>query len=245
MLRRIASRKFCFFVAAICAGGNSQAAEQLSMPPQVQAILNRNCVKCHGPLEQNAGLRLDSAAGALRGSEDGPVVKIGDAEGSKLLAVLAADAEPHMPPKKQLTDGESAVLRGWIAADKLPSSSPAAAAENVPAEPSAAIDHFLAAAWQARGITPARLRRGARVEVLSTGSFWRGGDKRQPAPGAGLRKYDVGAAVGTGNCRSAGRDELAACGEPSRVARLVGQPHRNKEGAWPDYGRIHVINVGD
>ena len=141
------------------------------MPPQVQAILNRNCVKCHGPLEQNAGLRLDSAAGALRGSEDGPVVKIGDAEGSKLLAVLAADAEPHMPPKKQLTDGEIAVLRGWIAADKLPSSSPAAAAENVPAEPSAAIDHFLAAAWQ-RGVSrPRGCAAVSRVEVLRRAAF--------------------------------------------------------------------------
>ena len=50
----------------------------------------------------------------------------------------------------------------------------------------------------ARGITPARLRRGGRVEVLSTGSFWRGGDERQSAAGAGLRKYDVALLLGRG-----------------------------------------------
>ena len=80
------------------------------MPPQVQAILNRNCVSATGRWSRTRACDSIRPPARLRGSEDGPVVKIGDAEGSKLLAVLAADAEPHMPPKKQLTDGEIAVL---------------------------------------------------------------------------------------------------------------------------------------
>ena len=83
----------------MCVANDVQAADQLSLPIGVQAILDRNCVKCHGPLEQNAGLRLDSAAGLLRGSDDGAVAKIGDPDGSKLLAVLVPGADPHMPPK--------------------------------------------------------------------------------------------------------------------------------------------------
>jgi len=142
----------------MCAINDAQPADQLSVPVDVQAILDRNCVKCHGPLEQNAGLRLDSAAGVRRGSDDGAVVKIGDPDGSKLLAVLPPNADPHMPPKKQLTEGEIETLRTWVAAaDKRPSANHTAIQDDVPAEPSAAIDYFLAAAWKARGITPAAI----------------------------------------------------------------------------------------
>jgi mono/diheme cytochrome c family protein len=156
MLRRSSIQPICFAIAAMCACDGARASDQLSLPAGVQAILDRNCVKCHGPLEQNAGLRLDSAAELLRGSDGGAVAKIGDPDGSKLLAVLAPSADPHMPPKKQLTDGEISRLRAWIAAaDSLPSPNQTAIQGGMPADSSAAIDHFLAAEWKARGITPA------------------------------------------------------------------------------------------
>lgn len=135
----------------------AQAVDDISVPENVQAILDRNCIKCHGPLEQNAGLRLDSAAGLLRGSENGPVVKIGRAD-SKLLEVVVRNSDPHMPPKKQLTDGEISTLRDWIvAAANKPTIKQASSQEPVPTEPSAAIDYFLSSAWKARGITPVPL----------------------------------------------------------------------------------------
>src|SRR5262245_10608158 len=127
MLRLSPLQPIFLVIAAMCVANDSRAADQLSLPVGIQAILDRNCVKCHGPLEQNAGLRLDSAAGLLRGSDDGPIAKIGDPGGSKLLAVLAPSADPHVPPKKQLTDVEIATLRAWIAAaDKLPSTNQSA-----------------------------------------------------------------------------------------------------------------------
>src|SRR5262245_15652221 len=104
MLRRCPLQPICFIIAAMCVANHARAADQPSLPVNVQAILDRNCVKCHGPLEQNAGLRLDTAAALLRGGDDGAVAKIGDPNGSKLLAVLAPSADPHMPPKKQLAD---------------------------------------------------------------------------------------------------------------------------------------------
>ena len=143
--------EFLLFVSA------AQAADEISVPADVQAILDRNCTKCHGPLEQNAGLRLDSAAAIFRGSDDGPVVRIGSTE-SKLLRARAPNADPHMPPKKQLTDGEISTLRDWIiSAASKPTIKPPSSQEHVPAEPSAAIDYFLSSAWKARGITPAPL----------------------------------------------------------------------------------------
>src|SRR6476469_4200831 len=92
----------------------ADAGDVAALPIEVQTILDRHCVKCHGPLEQNAGLRLDSAAGLWQGTDDGPIVVAGKSEGSKLLRVLAADADPHMPPKKQLAPGDISTLRSWI-----------------------------------------------------------------------------------------------------------------------------------
>jgi mono/diheme cytochrome c family protein len=133
------------------------APARAAEPPftaDVQAILDRNCLKCHGPLEQKAGLRLDSAAALWKGSENGPVAVAGKPDDSKLLRALAADADPHMPPKKQLADADIAKLRAWITGGAAkPDVRTTAAA--VPTDPTAAIDHFLAAGWQARGVTPA------------------------------------------------------------------------------------------
>ena len=123
----------------------------------VQALLDQHCVKCHGPLKRKSGLELDTVEAVLKGNDDGAVVVPGKPDESSLIAAFAADADPHMPPKKQLTDHEIAKVRTWIAA--LAQTAPAAVARpTVPppsTDPTAAIDHFLAAEWQARGIAPA------------------------------------------------------------------------------------------
>ncbi|RYD65594.1 MAG: hypothetical protein EOP84_31795, partial [Verrucomicrobiaceae bacterium] len=132
-----------------------------SWPNEIQTILDQHCVKCHGPLEQEYGLELDTLEGTLKGSEDGPVIIPGKPDESVLITVLAPKEDPHMPPKKQLAEADIEKLRKWVAS--LPEK-PAAAAprptidpSSVPREPSAAIDYFLNAGWQQRGITPAPL----------------------------------------------------------------------------------------
>jgi mono/diheme cytochrome c family protein len=125
----------------------------------IQELFDRQCVKCHGPLKQKSGLQLDHVEAVLKGNEDGAVVTPGKPEESRLIAALAPGADPHMPPKKQLADEDIAKLKTWIAALAQPSAStPARPALEIPpptTEPSAAIDHFLAAGWTARGLTPA------------------------------------------------------------------------------------------
>src|SRR5262245_24953630 len=107
---RLTSIGVCLALAAHTAIAGDVAA----LSADVQAILDRNCVKCHGPLEQNGGLRLDSAASLWQGNTDGPIVVAGKPETSKLLQVLKPDADPHMPPKKQLSEGDISILRSWI-----------------------------------------------------------------------------------------------------------------------------------
>jgi mono/diheme cytochrome c family protein len=126
----------------------------------VQALLDQNCVKCHGPLKQKSGLALDTIEGVLKGNEDGAVVNSGNPDDSKLLAALTADSDPHMPPKKQLSPHDVAEIRTWIAA--LASAKAEAKPEPIPdpaagTEPPAAIDYFLAANWKAHKLTPAPL----------------------------------------------------------------------------------------
>ena len=123
----------------------------------VQALLDAHCVKCHGPLKKKSGLELDTVEAVLKGNEDGAVVVPGKPDESSLIAAFAPDADPHMPPKKQLTVHEIAKVRTWIAALGTSAPAPIARPEIPPpaTDPTAAIDHFLQAGWQARGIAPA------------------------------------------------------------------------------------------
>jgi mono/diheme cytochrome c family protein len=126
----------------------------------VQPLLDQHCVKCHGPLEQKSKLELDSVASVLKGSEDGPVVVPGKPDESLMMEVFAPKSDPHMPPKKQLSDHEIAKIRTWIAAlGQTNGGEPVKVARpEIPpasADPIETIDHFLTAEWQARGITPA------------------------------------------------------------------------------------------
>jgi mono/diheme cytochrome c family protein len=127
----------------------------------VQELFDRQCVKCHGPLKQKSGLQLDNVEAVLKGNEDGAVVTPGKPEESRLIAALAPDADPHMPPKKQLEEHDIAKLKTWIAALTQPgAATPTRQAPEIPppaTDPSSAIDYFLAAGWNARGLTPAPL----------------------------------------------------------------------------------------
>lgn len=87
---------------------------------QIKPLLRERCYTCHGALKQEAGLRLDTAASALRGGDSGPAAVKGDAAASLLLArVTAADVAERMPPEfegEPLSAEEVAKLRDWIAA---------------------------------------------------------------------------------------------------------------------------------
>jgi mono/diheme cytochrome c family protein len=154
------SRLPALLLAVLCAALPLRAEDAGALwTGGVQEVFDRQCVKCHGPLKQKSGLQLDHVEAVLKGNEDGAVVTPGKPEESRLIAALAPDADPHMPPKKQLADEDIAKLKTWIAALAQPSAAtPARPALEIPpptTEPSAAIDHFLAAGWKARGLTPA------------------------------------------------------------------------------------------
>jgi hypothetical protein len=82
----------------------------------VKPILTSQCVSCHGATKPRAGLRLDTAAAALKGNMNGPAVVPGASDESTLiLAVLGEGSGERMPLKRRpLSDAEVATLRTWI-----------------------------------------------------------------------------------------------------------------------------------
>jgi mono/diheme cytochrome c family protein len=110
-----------------------RAAEPEDYLRDVKPILQRRCYACHGALKQKAGLRLDTAAAARKGSDGGAVIEPGKPQESRLIELVTAPEVERMPPKDQgtpLSAEEIEILRRWIAAgatgpdDEKPQSDP-------------------------------------------------------------------------------------------------------------------------
>ena len=114
---------FCGFLVAFPIGFQSQSKAEETAPSAVdflrdiQPIFVEHCSACHGPDEQESGLRLDRRESLLSGGDWGePAVVPGKADESFLIRVVSGN-EPDltMPPEgKPLSDGQVEILRKWI-----------------------------------------------------------------------------------------------------------------------------------
>ena len=145
---------------------------------RIRPVLAENCFSCHGPSKQKAGLRLDSRAGLMKGSESGPVVVAGQPDKSTLIHAVRYQGDVHMPPRGKLSDPVIADLASWIktgvvwpesAKIQPPSSENSAAAKHwafrpvkLPPTPNVKnsgwvktpIDAFILAKLESKGLTP-------------------------------------------------------------------------------------------
>jgi hypothetical protein len=140
--------------AARIAGGTEAS---LLWSSKVQPIVEVNCLKCHGPLQQKSGLELDSFDMLTKGGDDGAVIVPGKPQESRLYKNLASDADPHMPPKKQLAEADRETIRQWISAmsaadvTEVGKPRPLRHFDSMPQ----AIDTVISEAWQERKVKPA------------------------------------------------------------------------------------------
>ncbi|MFQ5733194.1 MAG: DUF1553 domain-containing protein [Planctomycetaceae bacterium] len=81
---------------------------------QVQPILNKRCVSCHGADDPEAGLDLRSLASLVRGSNKGPVIVEGFAEKSILIRNVTSKVMPPKDSGKPLTAAEIRTVTRWI-----------------------------------------------------------------------------------------------------------------------------------
>jgi hypothetical protein len=87
----------------------------------IKPIFDTACVFCHDSTKHpKAHLALDSLAGVLKGSENGPVIVVGDSAKSDLVLSVAHIGDPMSfmpkgrPPVKKLTDDQIGLIRAWI-----------------------------------------------------------------------------------------------------------------------------------
>jgi mono/diheme cytochrome c family protein len=105
-----------------------RAAAPVDYQRDIQPILAKNCVSCHGADKQKGALRLDTVAAALRGGDAGPAIVPGKSAASPLFQSVTGGGDVRrMPPKSKLTAAEIALLKTWIdAGAKAPAGEKAA-----------------------------------------------------------------------------------------------------------------------
>ena len=97
--------------------GASRTSERPSASGTTRAamrLIKTECFACHNQEKKKGGLVLTSRDRLLEGGDDGAVVVPGKPDASLLAKAVLKDADPHMPPKKQLTDAHIKIIRDWI-----------------------------------------------------------------------------------------------------------------------------------
>lgn len=84
----------------------------------MQPFLAANCLRCHGAGKKVAGgFNLTSYAAAMKGGEDGVMIKPGDPEGSMLINYLKGTKKPQMPKGgAPISESDIQVISDWIKA---------------------------------------------------------------------------------------------------------------------------------
>lgn len=109
------SARFSLLMFGLIAGlaVSSKAAAVPAGTPEAMRILKSNCFSCHNDQKKKGGLVMTSREALLKGGDNGPALDLNSPEKSALLESLAADADPHMPPKKQLSAKQIDALTQW------------------------------------------------------------------------------------------------------------------------------------
>ena len=131
--RRIANAVFVS-LAMLMSMSTATGGEPVDYLKEIKPILKARCYACHAVLKHESDLRLDTAAGVIKGGSSGPVLVAGNSVASEILArIQCEDADQRMPPEgAPLSAAEIERIRLWIdqganaPADELPELDPSA-----------------------------------------------------------------------------------------------------------------------
>ncbi len=85
-----------------------------SLPQKAVQLLHDHCFSCHNDEDRKGDLSLTAPLAIQEANQEFDLLVPGSATESVLIQVLAADADPHMPPKKQLEASDIATLTAWV-----------------------------------------------------------------------------------------------------------------------------------
>lgn len=126
-------------VAWLCTAGGAFAADakpagaKTTYDQHVKPILREHCFSCHNANKTEGDLALDTFAKTMAGGSGGEVITPGDADGSRLWALVSHADTPKMPPEQpKLVEAKLAVIRKWIAGGALENAGSKAAIKKKP-----------------------------------------------------------------------------------------------------------------
>ncbi len=109
--------KLIVAIGTLAASATALVGAPVDYVKDIQPLLAQNCYQCHGATQPKHGLRLDTAAFALKGGQSGPAIKPGNSSDSLLVQVISGTHKDitRMPYKKPpLSDGQIALVRQWV-----------------------------------------------------------------------------------------------------------------------------------
>jgi mono/diheme cytochrome c family protein len=120
--------------AALAADEAKPAAAKVTYDEHVRPIFREHCLSCHNPDAKKGDLSLDSYAGLRKGGSTGEVVEPGDADSSRMWALVTHADEPKMPPNQdKLPEAKLQIIKAWLMGGALENSGSVA---NVAKKPS-------------------------------------------------------------------------------------------------------------
>ena len=128
------------YLASLPAWGSTDTPAKIDFQRDIAPLFEQHCLKCHGPDEQNGGIRYDQKARVLGIGDSGkhPIVP-GQPDQSQLLRrITSTHKDEQMPPKgDRLDNAVVETFRTWIASGaEWPESG------SVVAEATATSDHW-------------------------------------------------------------------------------------------------------
>lgn len=161
-------------VNAFVAVASVAGAQEVDYLKEIQPILKQRCWSCHGALQQQVQLRLDTRQSMVKGGDTGPAIVPGHPEQSLLIERISSpDPAMRMPTEgAPLSAAQIDLIRRWIEqgatapADELPEPDPREhwafkapvrpkiPAVDLPGTPQHPIDAFILAELGRHGLKP-------------------------------------------------------------------------------------------
>jgi hypothetical protein len=90
------------------------AAEADFFENQIRPVLVQKCLECHGDAKPKGGLKLTSRANVLLGGDSGPAAVAGKPDESLLVRAVRHVEKRRMPPREKLTARQIEALARWV-----------------------------------------------------------------------------------------------------------------------------------